>query len=190
MTRIAAVLGSVTPPGRLNSAISGAVDRAIAAGHEVELIDLAAFSLDFADGRPPAEHHDDSVRVIETVLNAEAVLLVSPVYRGSFTGALKNLLDLLPVEALQDKPVGIAAMGGSSHHYLGVDFHLRGVLAWFGALVAPTSVYLTSSDFSEGKPSADAAQRLDQLVGTLASLATATKGLSFGPLPLAAQYRS
>lgn len=190
MTRIVAVLGSVTPPGRLRGALREAADRTTANGHEVELIDLTDVPLDFADGRPASEHQDGSARVIESVSAAEAVLLASPVYRGSFTGALKNLLDLLPVEALQNKPAGIVAMGSTTHHYLGVDFHLRDVLAWFGALVAPTSVYLSSGDFSEGRASADAAQRLDQLFAALAALAEATAEISFEPLPLAAQYRS
>jgi FMN reductase len=127
--------------------------------------------------------------VLDTIGEADVVVLCSPVYRASATGVLKNLLDLLPVEALQDKPVGIVAMGSTAHHYLGVDFHLRDVLAWFGALVAPTSVYLASNDFSEGRASADASQRLDQLIATLAALATATKGLSLEPPPLSAQYR-
>ena len=82
---------------------------------------------------------------------ADAVLLASPVYRASFTGALKNLLDLTPVEALRAKPVGIVAMGATLHHYLGVDWQLRAVLAWFGALVVPTSVYLESGHFQDGQ---------------------------------------
>ena len=40
-------------------------------------------------------------------------------------------------------------MGATQHHFLGVDWHLRDVLAWFGALVVPTSVYLVSADFVE-----------------------------------------
>ena len=56
---------------------------------------------------------------------ADAVLMASPVYRGSYTGALKNLLDLTPVDALRNKPVGIVAMGATLHHYLGVDGQLR-----------------------------------------------------------------
>jgi hypothetical protein len=64
---------------------------------------------------------------------ARAVVFAAPVYRASYPGVLKNLLDLLPVEALRAKPVGILAMGASAHHYLGVDTHLRAVLAWFGA---------------------------------------------------------
>src|SRR6266851_2082581 len=41
---------------------------------------------------------------------------------------------------------------------------MRDVLAWFGALVAPTSVYLSSEDFSSGEPSDEAryeSQRVD-----------------------------
>ena len=49
------------------------------------------------------------------------IILASPVYRGSFTAALKNLLDHLPIEPLAAKPVGIVAMGATSHHYLGMD---------------------------------------------------------------------
>ena len=81
------------------------------------------------------------------------MLIGAPVYRASFPGVLKNLLDITPVEALQNKPVGILAMGGSAHHYLAIDTQLRAVLGWFGALVAPTSVYVTGSDFKEeGSP--------------------------------------
>ena len=86
----------------------------------------------FADGRPPEQYGDDTASIVARVGAADAVILASPVYRGSFTGALKNLLDHLPVDALAGKPVGIVAMGASAHHYLGVDWHLRDVLAWFG----------------------------------------------------------
>jgi hypothetical protein len=58
---------------------------------------------------------------------------------------------------LQNKPVGVA-MGGSPHHYLAVDTQLRQVLAWFGALVAPTSVYITGGDFRDGRLASDAAR--------------------------------
>lgn len=187
MTRIAVVLGQVTPPGRLSIAINGAIERGKAAGHQIDIIDLATFRLDFADGRPAADHDDDSVSVLEIVSRSEGVLLVSPVYRGTYTGALKNLLDLLPVEALQGKPVGIVAMGATQHHYLGVDFHLRDVLAWFGALTAPTSVYLTSSDFADGVPSERVNQQLDDLIATLVNLHAALGATQLGPGPLSAQ---
>jgi FMN reductase len=186
MTRLVGVLGSVTGPGRLALAVSGALDRALAAGHEVERIDLSRLRLDFADGRPLADHDDDSVALVRSIERADAVLLASPVYRASLTGALKNALDLTPVEALRAKPVGIIAMGATMHHYLGVDSHLRDILAWFGALVAPVSVYLASSDFVERHPSAAAEKALDDLVASVATLAERLRGTAPGPPPLAA----
>jgi NAD(P)H-dependent FMN reductase len=107
------------------------------------------------------------------------------VYRGSFTGALKNLLDLTPVEALRGKPVGLVAMGATLHHYLGVDWHLRAVLAWFGALVLPTSVYLESAHFKDGRLADDAARAaLSQLVAGLIAMTGVSRD-TLGPPPLA-----
>ncbi len=89
---------------------------------------------------------------------------------------------------MQAKPVGILAMGGSHHHYLGVASHLRDVLQWFGALPAPTDLYLTGADFSEGNPTAEAAADVDALFTTVTTLASKLAGEDLGPLPLAARY--
>jgi FMN reductase len=186
MTRFVAVVGSVTPPGRLNAAIQWAVERA-ATDPQVaaSLLNLGDYRIAFADGRPLDRLGDDSARVVGALAEADAVLLASPVYRGSFTGALKNLLDLTPVDALRAKPAGIVAMGASTHHYLGVDWHLRAVLAWFGALVAPTSVYLESAHFREGRLADAGAQTA---LGDLVACVLAMAGYSrdrLGPPPLA-----
>ncbi len=142
MATIVGILGSVTPPGRSLKALEFAMRAALQ--HEPTLeartFNLADFKISFADGRPP------TTTIVSEIALAEAVILASPVYRGSFSGVLKNLLDNVPVEAPRSKPCGIIAIGATNHHYLGVDWHLRDVLAWFGALVAPTSVYLSSED--------------------------------------------
>jgi FMN reductase len=187
VTRLLAVVGAVTPPGRLDAAVRFAVDRA--AGRPqvaVSVLSLGEHRVSFADGRPLDRYPDDTARVVGALAEADAVLLASPVYRASFTGALKNLLDLTPVEALRAKPVGIVAMGATLHHYLGVDWQLRAVLAWFGALVVPTSVYLESGHFKDGKladPAARAA--LGDLVAALIELAGHSRDEA-GPPPLAA----
>ena len=186
MTRVVAILGSVTPPGRLHRAVDEALARA--AGAETTLVDLGTKNLSFADGREPDAYGDDTADVVEAVTAADAVLLASPVYRGTYTGALKNLLDLLPVSALRDKPVGIVAMGNTLHHYLGVEHQLRAVLTWFGALTAPNAVYLTSGDFGEAGVSEPAARSLDALFATLVALDTSAASAPLGPVPLAAQY--
>ena len=185
--RLVAMVGAVTPPGRLNAAMLAAVEAAAARpGVSASLLSLADYRLGYADGQPLESLTDDAPRVVKALADADAVLLASPVYRASFTGALKNLLDLTPVEALRGKPVGIVAMGASTHHYLGVDWHLRAVLAWFGALTAPTSVYLESAHFTEGRladPLARAA--LEALGAALLALAAQPRD-RLGPPPLAA----
>ncbi|MDA0351971.1 MAG: NAD(P)H-dependent oxidoreductase [Chloroflexi bacterium] len=186
--RLLALLGSVTPPGRMHRVLGDAVDRANQAGGSWSFLDLGTLRLGFADGTPIEALTDDTASLVEQVRAADGVLLASPVYRASMTGALKNALDLLPVDALQSKPVGVLAMGGSYHHYLGVASHLRDVLQWFGALPAPTDLYLTGAAFAEGVPTTEAASELDALLTSVATLTTALGGMTLGPLPLAARY--
>jgi FMN reductase len=184
---LVAVLGAATPPGRLHRAVSEALARARAdADVDVELVDLGRLRIAPADGRAPETLGDDTAATIATLARADAVVLATPVYRGSMTGTLKNLLDHVPVAALRDRPVAIVAMGASDHHYLGAERHLRDVLTFFGALVVPTAVYLTTRDFEEGAPTARAEHELDAAIASVIALATA--GLApLGPEPLPAR---
>ncbi len=188
-TRLIAIVGSVTPPGRLLTATRWLLDNARASRDdlEVELINLADKKIAFADGRPPEQYNDDTAEIVASVSGADGVIIASPVYRGSFTGALKNLLDHLPLESLAGKPVGIVAMGATQHHFLGVDWHLRDVLAWFGALLVPTGVYLASADFVDGQPGESAKQDLKDLADAVIKLkdVAPAAGSFLGPRPLA-----
>jgi FMN reductase len=191
LMRLLAILGSVTPPGRLLSATQWLLDDVLAAHKELdtELLNLADKRISFADGRPPDQYRDDTAAAVHSVEASDAVIIASPVYRGSITGALKNLLDHLPVESLAAKPVGIVAMGATQHHFLGVDWHLRDILAWFGALMVPTSVYLASADFVAGELAEGPRQDLRELVGAVIRLTQLTPGSAefLGPKPLAAR---
>jgi len=189
--RLLMLVGAATPPGRLAAAIAAAAEAARAAGPDiaVDILNLAITPVEICDGRPLDDYGEATRRAVANVADAAAVLIGAPVYRASFPGVLKNFLDIVPVEALQNKPVGIVAMGGSPHHYLAVDGQLRQVLAWFGALVAPTAVYVTGSDFSDGRLSSDAARKdLAALAETLVALVRRLDPALFGPAPLAARF--
>ncbi len=190
--KMAIVLGAATPPGRLAQAASRIAQLAREGGANVEpsLVDLSALKVEICDGRRLEAYGDDTRRAVQAIADASAVVFAAPVYRATYPGVLKNLLDLLPLEALEGKPVGIVAMGASPHHFLGVDNQLRPVLAWFGALAAPTSVYLTGEDFKEGKlASPQALADLQGLVSTVIRLAERLGGSVWGPKPLAARTR-
>jgi FMN reductase len=189
--KLAMVVGAATPPGRLNAAMEFLAASLAALRPDVaaEILSLAATKVEICDGRKLEDYDAATQAAVARVAEADAVLFAAPVYRASFPGVLKNLLDVLPVEALRDKPVGIVAMGGSPHHYLGVDGHLRLVLAWFGAIALPNSVYLTGRDFAEGRlVSESATVDLRALGDALIELAASVKGKSFGPTPLAARF--
>jgi FMN reductase len=189
--RLLMIVGAATPPGRLAAAIALAAETVRSAHGDVavDILNLAETPIDICDGRPLDSYGEATRRAVMRIAGAAAVLIGAPVYRASYPGVLKNLLDILPVEGLQNKPVGIVAMGGSMHHYLGIDTQLRQVLAWFGALVAPTSVYVTGSDFREGKLASEPARKdLAELTSTLITLARRLDPALLGPVPLAAKF--
>jgi FMN reductase len=183
------ILGSTTPPGRMHRAIDGAIERAAARGTSADLIDIGTLDLGFANGTPPADLEDDTADTIAAITSARAVIFATPIYRGSLSGSLKNLIDLTPVPALQAKVVGIVAMGASDHHFLGAERHLRDVLTFFGAVVTPVAVYLNGTDFTDGVPGERAETVLDQLFTGVAATAAALDGVDAvaEPLPLGAK---
>lgn len=183
------LLGSTTRPGRLHGALADAIERAAGRGTSADLLDLGTVTLGFADGSDPAELDDDTASTIAAVEAARALIVATPVYRGSMTGSLKNLLDLTPLPALRGKVVGLVAMGASDHHYLGAERHLRDVLAFFGAFAMPVAVYLNSGDFSDGVCGERGATALDELFGATAAAAAALEGnvAAREPAPLAAR---
>lgn len=153
MPTLLGIHGTVTPPGRLHAALRLSLDAAARSDEALTatLLHLGDFSVSFADGRPPEDFPDDTGKLVEQVSSADMLLIATPIFRASYTGALKNLLDHLPLEALHGKVCGLIGMGGSEHHYLAVDTQLRPVLGWFGAVPTPTTVYLQSRDFQDGQ---------------------------------------
>ena len=191
MPTLLGIHGSVTPPGRLHQALQLALESAGGQSNSVTtgVLHLGDHQISFADGRPLSDYTDDTEAVVQRVMAADMYLIATPVYRASFTAALKNLLDLAPVEGLMGKVCGLIAMGATDHHYLAIDSQLRPVLAWFGAHLVPGAVYLRSSQFQEGKladPEAIAAlESLGKAVVAMQQAAAGKDGL-VGPPPLAA----
>jgi NAD(P)H-dependent FMN reductase len=187
--RLLFIVGAATPPGRLAAAIAFGAETARAQGVEADVLNLAESPVEICDGRALDAYNAATRDAVGRILSAAAVLIGAPVYRATYPGVLKNLLDLAPVEALRGKPVGILAMGGSPHHFLGVDWQLRQVLTWFGALTAPTAVYVTGGDFKDGQLASDSARKdLAALVETLIMLMRALEPSALGPVPLAAKF--
>ncbi len=112
--------------------------------------------------------------VLDMVAEADAVIVVTPIYSGSYPGMFKDLVDLLPEKSLAGVPVLMGATAGTARHALALEHTLRPLLSYLRALVVPTGVFAATEDFGEsaGTP-ADAAPlsgRIERAVGELASL--------------------
>ena len=185
-----AIHGTVTRPGRLHQAIQAALSGLEGPdAPSTDVLHLGDQSISFADGRPLSDYGDDTQSVVERVISADMYLIATPVFRASFTGALKNLLDHVPVEGLQGKACGLIGMGATDHHYLSIDAQLRPVLAWFGAHVAPGMVYHQSRHFQDGLlADPQAVSDLQSLAHSVVALQRAvTEDPLAGPPPLAAR---
>ena len=185
-----AIHGTVTRPGRLYRAIQAALSGLDGPDSPVaDTLHLGDYRISFADGRPLSGYDDDTREVVERVIAADMYLIATPVFRASFTGALKNLLDHVPVEGMQGKACGLIGMGATDHHYLSIDAQLRPVMAWFGAHVVPGMVYLQSRYFQDGQlTDPQAVADLQSLSRSVVSLhGAAADGELDGPPPLAAR---
>jgi FMN reductase len=100
---------------------------------------------------PPEDLIDarfDSPEVIQAnkkVVEADAVVIASPVYKASYSGILKAYLDLLPQKGLSGKPVLPLVIGGTISHLLAIDYALKPVLSALGARNILGGVYAVDS---------------------------------------------
>ncbi|AYC31029.1 NADPH-dependent FMN reductase [Pseudomonas cavernae] len=113
----------------------------------------------------------DSPRIVDLlaqIANADGLLIATPVYQASFSGALKCLLDLLPERALEHQVVLPLATGGSPAHMLVVDYALKPVLTALKAQEVLHGVFASDSQIAYGAADAPAQlapaleQRLDE----------------------------
>lgn len=146
--QIVGVSGNVKAPSRTSSLV-GSILRSIDAK-----IDASSRHIDLVDAAPilfralRADQLDEQGReIIQAVEKADVLVVGSPVYRASYTGALKHLFDLVHFESLVGKPVILAATGGSPLHGLVTEHQLRPLFGFFKALTLPTAIYALESDF-------------------------------------------
>ena len=132
-----------------------------------------------------ADQLDAEGRAIINAVEAADVLVVgSPVYRASYTGALKHLFDLVDFRALAGKPVILAATGGTPLHGLMTEHQLRPLFGFFNALTLPTAIYATEVDFADHTIANPALRgRIDRAVAELERVLPHKRAIHRDPAP-------
>ena len=164
--KLLGVCGSPSAPSKTLTALQVSLGRvrSVRSDVDVDLLDLRATDMRFSDGRDPSLYEGDTRRAIDAVVAADALVVGTPIYRGSCTGMLKNLFDVLPNDALRGKPVGLIASGGTDHHFLAVEHQLKPLLGFFQAHTLPGAVWANNTHWSGGELTDDDLRRqLEQL---------------------------
>lgn len=116
---------------------------------QVELIDLKDYEIEFVKGTPLSYYNDDTVKVVNTIQSADFLVFGTPIYQASITGALKNLLDHLPIDAFKSKVTGMITTGGTDKHFLVTEYHLKPILTYLKGVVPVGNVFVLNNDFNE-----------------------------------------
>ncbi len=84
---------------------------------------------------------------INTVVSADALIAVMPIFSTSYSGLFKSFIDVLDPDALTGMPVLLGANAGTARHSLAVDYAIRPLFTYLHAEPVPTGVFAASSDW-------------------------------------------
>ncbi|WBB69613.1 FMN reductase [Micromonospora sp. WMMD812] len=106
--------------------------------------------------------------VLDTVTGADGLIAVTPIFNASYNGLFKSFFDLVEADALADRPVLIAATGGTARHSLALEHGLRPLFAYLHAVVVPTAVFAAPEDWSGDTAESGLRGRIDRAAAELA----------------------
>ncbi len=139
MVKIVGIGGSLRAGSYSQIALEIAARRAEVLGAEVEVLDLRQMNLPFCNGEDEYPDYPDVEKLQNAVKAADGLILSTPEYHGSLSGVLKNALDLMNFEQLDNKVTGlISVLGGQPNSNALND--LRVIMRWVHAWVIPEQI--------------------------------------------------
>jgi FMN reductase len=106
--------------------------------------------------------------VVDAVAGADGVIAVTPIFSASYSGLFKAFFDVLDDGALADRPVLVAATGGTARHSLALEHAMRPLFTYLRAVVVPTAVFAAPEDWASGTADGALRRRIERAAGELA----------------------
>ena len=167
---VVGVSGSLQRPSRttvlVEELLDGLAGRFPATTRLIELAELGPELAGAVRRDQVPETAEEQIRAIE---KADLLVVATPVYRASFTGLFKHLFDFVGQYSMIDKPVLLAATGGSDRHALILEHQLRPLFGFFQSITLPIGVYANDSSFEDYVIQDELRERIDQVVDRAAS---------------------
>ncbi|KQZ07590.1 hypothetical protein ASD23_17335 [Agromyces sp. Root1464] len=132
---------------------------------ETHLIELSDIGREFSGALSRSDLSPIAEEALRRIESATLLVVASPVYRASFTGLFKHVFDFVGQYALIDKPVLLAATGGSDRHALIIEHQFRPLFSFFQAITLPIGVYASDTDFVDYRIDSQALRdRIEQAI--------------------------
>ncbi|WP_104116817.1 FMN reductase [Arthrobacter sp. B1805] len=164
ITVVSAGLGVPSSSRMLADQLSTAVREELSALGEtvvVENVEARDYAVDIANNLVAGYAPPALASMLQGITESDALVVVTPVFSGSYSGLLKSLFDVIDNTALQGMPVILGATGGSARHSLMLEHAMRPLFSYLRARVVPTAVYASPQDWGAGN---DDEQPLDKRV--------------------------
>lgn len=147
--RVTAIVGSTSTPSRTRVLVD-AITSSLASVCDIEVtwVELATLAQHIGAATSHDALTSEGKAALQAIESADLLIAASPVYKGSYTGLFKHLIDFVHPEALVGKPTLLAATGGSERHALVVDQELRPLFSFFRTHTVPSAVFASDADFS------------------------------------------
>ncbi len=160
-----AISGSLRDDSATRIALERVLEAAGELGASTELIDLREYDLPIFDADQDRETAGDAARLAKRVRTADAIVLGSPMYHGSYSSPLKTALDYCGFDEFEDKTVGLLAVSGGAFPVSALD-HMRTVCRALNAWVLPHEAAIpnASAAIADGE---FADPKLEERVATL-----------------------
>jgi FMN reductase len=168
-TKIVVITAGLRQPSssRLLADRLAAVTAEQLAGAEITTVELREYARDLTNHLLTGFPSTHLSRLLDDVTSADALIAVSPIFSGSYSGLFKTFFDVLEPGVLAGKPVLIGATGGTARHSLVLDHALRPLFTYLQAVVVPTGVYAAPEDWGSD---AQLGARTARAAGELAAL--------------------
>ncbi|WP_255167242.1 NADPH-dependent FMN reductase [Natrononativus amylolyticus] len=137
--RVVAICGSLREESYTRAALERVLEEAERSGAETELLDLREWELPTFDPDVDREAAGDAEEFAARVRAADAIVLGTPMYHGSYSSPLKAALDYCGFDEFRDETVGLLAVSGGAFPVTALE-HLRSVCRALNAWVIPHEV--------------------------------------------------
>ena len=112
---VVGICGSLSRGSYTLKAVKIALQGAQEVGAHTQLIDLKGYHLPFCDGKEDeSTYPEDVFQLRREVSQAQGIILGTPEYHGSFSGVLKNAIDLMGFNEIEGKMIGLVGVSGGA----------------------------------------------------------------------------